>query len=92
MRIANYAVIALVTLVSIWVVVSMCIVCIPLRAMWDPRVQGKCIPGSALYSNGVLHIVTDFIIFALPLPVLVKLNMRRKQKIGLLAVFALGFL
>jgi hypothetical protein len=42
--------------------------------------------------NSIMHIITDFIIFALPLPVLVKLRINKKQKVGLIAVFSLGFL
>lgn len=41
--------------------------------------------------NTIIHIITDFMIFLLPIPVLARLSLHRKQKIGLLCVFSLGF-
>ena len=92
MRIANNALIGIVLVIDAWVMISQFIACIPLQASWDPSVPGKCLGLPVQIGNSVLHVITDFAIFALPIPVLAKLKMHRKQKIGLLAVFALGFL
>jgi len=92
MRIANYVLLGLVTATSIWVIVSQFITCIPLQKTWDPMVPGTCLNivevGKA---NSILHILTDFAIFSLPLPIIIPLKMHWKQKVGLLFVFALGF-
>ncbi|KAH7076445.1 hypothetical protein BKA63DRAFT_282814 [Paraphoma chrysanthemicola] len=66
--------------------------CRPLRKAWDFRVPGYCTP-----HHLVLHIISasintlsDLITVLLPQPVIWKLKMDRKRKIGLSAVFALG--
>jgi hypothetical protein len=92
MRIANMVVLGIVALCNLWVVVASCIQCIPLEAVWNPNVHGWCLDRSRVTSNIIIHIVTDFMIFALPLPALWKLNIYWKQKTALIAVFSLGFL
>ncbi|KAF5003129.1 hypothetical protein FDECE_10320 [Fusarium decemcellulare] len=67
--------------------------CVPLQAVWDPRVEGKCRPHQTTlwYINGVINIVSDVAILILPLPVVWKLNFPRTQKILLSGIFGLGF-
>jgi len=92
-RIANIVVLTIVMICNIWVFVGMFVGCIPLAKTWDPSIPGTCLPQiSVTLGNSILHVITDFIIFALPLPVLVKLNMNIKQKVALILVFSLGFL
>ncbi|KAF5026367.1 hypothetical protein F66182_1575 [Fusarium sp. NRRL 66182] len=66
--------------------------CIPLQAVWDPRIKGRCIAHTTTwwYINGVINIVSDFAIIIIPLPVVWKLNLARSQKILLSGVFGLG--
>lgn len=67
--------------------------CIPVEAFWKPNIQAKCIPNLPLwYINAGGNIITDIIIFALPLPIVWKLKMPNAQRISLIAVFGLGFL
>ncbi len=91
-RIANYALLGVVVACNVWVFISNFIQCIPLEAIWNPAVQGTCTSLSVNIGNSVLHIVTDFAIFILPIPSLIKLKIDKKQKIGLMVVFSLGFL
>ncbi|KAK5652229.1 hypothetical protein OQA88_10726 [Cercophora sp. LCS_1] len=91
LRIANLVVLAIVTACNIWVFISICIQCIPLQAVWDPTVKGWCLGLAGALGNSILHIVTDFMIFVLPLPALINLKIHRKQKIGLIVIFCLGF-
>ena len=91
-RIANYVLLGVVVACNVWVFISNFIHCIPLEALWNPEVKGTCLGVDVTISNSVLHIVTDFFIFLLPIPALAKLNINRNQKIGLLVVFSLGFL
>ncbi|KAK1753616.1 hypothetical protein QBC47DRAFT_415394 [Echria macrotheca] len=91
MRLANYIVMGTVVACNIWIFITSFINCIPLEATWDLSVQGKCLGLASALGNSIIHILTDFIIFALPLPVVVSLRIHRKQKIALMAVFCLGF-
>ncbi|KAH8901281.1 hypothetical protein GQ53DRAFT_629799, partial [Thozetella sp. PMI_491] len=88
---------------TIWVTVVTCIwgaastlavifVCWPVEAFWDNRVPGVCIPlEPQWYANAVGNIITDLIIFGLPIPMLWRLNLERHQRISLVAIFGLGF-
>ncbi|KXX80580.1 hypothetical protein MMYC01_202240 [Madurella mycetomatis] len=64
----------------------------PIQKFWLPEAPGTCIPSLPFwYVNAVGNIITDVIVFVLPLPVLSRLNLRRNQKLSLIAVFCLGF-
>ncbi|KAK8085696.1 hypothetical protein PG997_006967 [Apiospora hydei] len=66
--------------------------CNPMRRSWDVlETEGKCINQAALYiATAVANIVSDVILFVLPIPLVVKLHMPKMQKIGLFFVFAIG--
>lgn len=60
---------------------------------WDRDLRGTCLDvNAAAYANSGMSIVQDLIIVSLPLPVLHKLNMGLKKKIGVGLMFALGSL
>ncbi|KAH7112364.1 hypothetical protein EDB81DRAFT_670997 [Dactylonectria macrodidyma] len=67
--------------------------CIPLKALWDPSIKGKCLQNtlSLWYFNGVFNIVTDFAIIILPLPIYWKIQLPRAQKVYVMCIFGLGF-
>jgi hypothetical protein len=92
MRMINHLLIATIIVCNIWTVIAMFISCIPLQAVWDPSVKGWCLGLGLQLGNSILHVVTDFVIFILPLPVLFKLQLNRRKKIGLMLVFSIGFL
>ncbi len=91
-RIAVYVLLGVIVVCNVWAVISQLIQCIPIEANWNPNVQGTCFGLVLGKSSSILHIVTDFFIFVLPIPTLLTLKIHKKQKIGLLAVFSLGFL
>lgn len=91
-RIANYVLLGVIVACNVWVFINNFIQCIPLEAVWNPAVKGTCLGLAVTIGNSVLHIVTDFFIFLLPIPTLAKLKINQKQKIGLIFVFSLGFL
>lgn len=67
--------------------------CRPVEKFWKPTTPGHCLPSQQLYwFNAAGNIVTDVIIFALPIPVLWQLHMPRSQRISLIGIFCLGFL
>lgn len=67
--------------------------CNPVAKFWRADLPGSCIPNLPFwYINAAGNIATDLAIFIMPLPVLNKLQLRRKQKYFLIAIFSLGFL
>ncbi|KAN0096823.1 hypothetical protein V8E51_015628 [Hyaloscypha variabilis] len=66
--------------------------CHPVAFFWNRDIRGgTCINVNKLaYANSAMSIIQDLLIVALPLPVLAKLNMGRKKKIGVGFMFAVG--
>ncbi|KJR87983.1 uncharacterized protein SPSK_07044 [Sporothrix schenckii 1099-18] len=67
--------------------------CQPIHAFWDKSVPNHhCISDlPQWYINAAGNIATDILIFALPIPVLWRLNLPQSQRLSLIAVFGLGF-
>ncbi|KAK3905781.1 hypothetical protein C8A05DRAFT_12456 [Staphylotrichum tortipilum] len=66
--------------------------CSPIPKFWLSEIEGTCIPNLPFwYINAAGNIITDVIIFVLPLPALSRLNLRKGQKLALIGVFCLGF-
>jgi hypothetical protein len=66
--------------------------CTPIEAFWSPEKGGTCIPNLPFwYINAAGNILTDVIVFVVPLPALGGLNLRRSSKMLLLGIFSLGF-
>lgn len=68
--------------------------CQPLAGFWDKTLPGvKCLPDLSTWLGGAIgNILTDLVVFALPIPMLSKLNLPSIQKVVLLGIFSLGFL
>jgi hypothetical protein len=84
-----------VVLVShLYILATLFTACIPLSAFWDltpSRANAYCHPMSIYWSHAGLNIVTDFLIFILPLTVIHKIRTPRPQKIALVVIFLLAF-
>lgn len=67
--------------------------CTPIAAFWDKSIpNSKCIDNQVQwFSHAGINILTDVIVFVLPLPVIGKLNLAKGQKYSLLGIFCLGF-
>jgi hypothetical protein len=66
-------------------------ICTPDASRLDEAVPKVCLNVSAFwYANAAFNIVTDILICVLPIPVLMTLQLPRKEKYSLMAVFALG--
>lgn len=66
--------------------------CIPIAAV-IPGMAGRCLDTMPVwYFSSTLNIVTDILIFAIPLPCVYRLGMPRNQKVLVLFIFCLGFL
>ncbi len=67
--------------------------CLPVNKFWDLSVKGTCSNNGAEQDlNAIGNIITDFIVLVLPLPVILRLQLERPQKLALLGIFSLGFL
>lgn len=65
--------------------------CSPVRSAWDLTVPGTCIDRPALYQwTAILGAVTDILVLAVPIPIVVTLQVSLKQKIALVAAFSIG--
>ncbi|KAH6985168.1 hypothetical protein EDB80DRAFT_733386 [Ilyonectria destructans] len=65
--------------------------CVPVSFI-IPSMADKCLDTlPAWYSVTIVHIISDFIIFLIPLPAVLSLKLRLKQKILVASIFSLGF-
>ncbi|KAI4722973.1 hypothetical protein E4T48_00769 [Aureobasidium sp. EXF-10727] len=76
----------------LWGVFASIFICDPVRKVWRPMVPGHCL-GTRTYwlSVTAVNIVLDFAVLALPMPVISRLKLPKRQKIALVGVFLLGF-
>ncbi|KAJ4359464.1 uncharacterized protein N0V89_000018 [Didymosphaeria variabile] len=68
------------------------LICRPISYNWDQVNQtGSCGDLTAAYvSIGIVDVITDIIIFILPLPLISRLKMRRSTRFATMGLFALG--
>ncbi|GKU04574.1 integral membrane protein [Fusarium langsethiae] len=65
--------------------------CSPVDKSWNPLKEGQCLPpGPSFTGYAVVTIVSDIVVAILPIPVLLKLEIKLAKKIGLIAIFTLG--
>ena len=68
--------------------------CHPRKKLWDPlRTSGSCIDiNPELLFTAIFNMITDFAILILPMPSIWKLQMPKKRKIMVTAIFGTGSL
>jgi hypothetical protein len=67
--------------------------CKPVESIWNPRVAGKCINLTTIgVSGAIFSIVEDIVILILPIPQIIKLQMSKNKKWGLVLLFGIGSL
>ncbi|KAM0097231.1 hypothetical protein ACP6JE_008263 [Aspergillus fumigatus] len=65
--------------------------CRPLRAYWDKSIDGHCFDGNKFFIvNQAFNVIMDFVILALPIPMIWGLQRAWQDKLALNGVFALG--
>jgi hypothetical protein len=85
-------------LVMLWTIATVILgllACLPVPSFWDPAAYPDhyCMPIlPGWYSNSAVNILSDVVIFSLPIPVLWKLQMPKSQRISLIAIFGFGLL
>ncbi|KAF2747294.1 hypothetical protein M011DRAFT_477368 [Sporormia fimetaria CBS 119925] len=83
---------ALVFAAFITFLIALWVQCVPISSYWKLLADHRdCIPeGPPLVVQSTLNVVTDFMIYALPIPTLLKLSLPWNQRMGLIALFGFG--
>ena len=89
---AAWAMLAVVIIYNTWGFICTMTQCSPLESYWDFSIKGECRPIVYMWAVIGLHIATDFLIFFIPIPVVFKMRIPWRTKLGLILIFALGFL
>ena len=65
--------------------------CQPVQKSWLPRTPGSCLPNDTFfYALAAITIFCDVVIFVTPIPLLLRLRINLRRKLGLVALFMLG--
>ncbi len=81
------------TLWAVTLAFLLTLTCMPVAKFWDSSIEGRCLDNLTIwYIMASVNLITDFGIFSMPLPVIKKLQLPKRQKILLMGVFGLGFL
>lgn len=65
--------------------------CIPVSMLWDPSVLGHCININNFYfANAGIHMVSEILIYILPIQTLWHLHLPMRQKLGLCGLMSIG--
>ncbi|KAK0609585.1 hypothetical protein B0T17DRAFT_566464 [Bombardia bombarda] len=78
---------------GLWTLFSSVFNCYPVNYYWAfmQGVQGSCMDKSAItFSNAALNITTDIILLVVPVPLLWRLQIPKKQKLILMFLFGVG--
>ena len=90
-RLTLWAIGSFVLAYSLTQILGILLTCIPINAIWDPSVDGRCIDTIDVYLVcSSFNIATDVLILALPITKLWNLQISTSQKGQLCAFFALG--
>ena len=74
-----------------WSITGSLLICYPVHYFWDRKGTARCMNHEAKwFSDATVSIITDLILLSIPMPFLKGLNLPHRQKVGLIAVFALG--
>ncbi|KAI9651976.1 MAG: hypothetical protein M1829_001989 [Trizodia sp. TS-e1964] len=90
---ATWLLIGITVLYGISLVSVFANVCTPVPRFWTPTLNGTCLDFPTIsYFFAALNITIDAIIFLLPIPALVSLQLPPAKKFGLVSLFVLGLL
>ncbi|KAH0368355.1 hypothetical protein KCU89_g18665, partial [Aureobasidium melanogenum] len=83
--------IGVIVVYGLWSVFSTAFMCTPVAYFWDRSIGSHCLSRLGVwFANASINIVTDVVICLMPVPVLNRLKLPRKQKYALIGVFSLG--
>ncbi|KAK8054671.1 hypothetical protein PG994_009738 [Apiospora phragmitis] len=72
---------------------SLMFACRPIAASWDPLLAGTadCLDRPAIYvATAAIGVFTDVMLLVFPIPTIVGLNIRLRQKVALIGLFVVG--
>ena len=65
--------------------------CMPVQSFYDPSVSGTCIDSVSFYmASAILNAIHDFLILALPLPLVWRLQTTTRRKLAISSLFVIG--
>ena len=91
-NISTTVLLTLTAICGLWTLVSVLTACVPLAAFWDSSIKGVCHDYRWYASTSIMHILTDLLIYVLPIPAIKTLRLRFRLKTLLYSLFAFGFL
>ncbi|CRL20550.1 unnamed protein product [Penicillium camemberti] len=95
-RLATYILMGCLVVIGLWTTLSGFFFCNPVHAFWSPSEEVrkiKCLPsGPVWFTNAALQTVTDLVILILPMPLLWRLQLPKRQKWGIIVVLGLGII
>ncbi|KAJ4327041.1 hypothetical protein N0V84_002540 [Fusarium piperis] len=93
-RIATWSTIVFIGGYTVGIFFACIFSCKPIAMSWNVTItDGVCINRPSLYiATAVANIISDVILFFLPIPMVIKLQIPPRQKIGLVIIFGIGSL
>ncbi|KAJ9487648.1 hypothetical protein VN97_g5668 [Penicillium thymicola] len=92
----TYILMGCLVIIGLWTTLSGFFFCIPVHTFWSASAEvrnTKCLPAAPVwFTNAALQTITDLVILVLPMPLLWKLQLPKRQKWGILVVFGLGII
>ncbi|MCJ1463804.1 hypothetical protein MMC07_002413 [Pseudocyphellaria aurata] len=83
-----------ISIVALYYAISIVITifeCRPVARSWDKTIHGTCMNvGIFFYANASFNVVSDLMVMGLPVPVIAKLQLAKKTRIGLAFLFFVG--
>ncbi|PYH47899.1 uncharacterized protein BP01DRAFT_335541 [Aspergillus saccharolyticus JOP 1030-1] len=77
---------------GLWMIFSAVFFCIPVHAFWDTSMPRTCLSEAVVWClNAAFQISTDLLLVVLPMPLVIRLQIPKRQKVALIFIFALGF-
>lgn len=84
------------TVIFLWmvqIILTAVLLCQPTSLSWDPNARGHCGDQTIAYSAvGVVDLITDVVILALPIRMVLRLQISSAHKIALSCIFGAGFM
>lgn len=90
-NIAAHLVMGIVVTYGIAGVVATIFQCIPIAGSWDKSIDARCINSDSFWiAYAVLNILTDVMVLALPVPSIMGLHIKRRDRVMLCLLFLMG--
>jgi hypothetical protein len=90
-RVACWICMAVVVAWSIGTIAATILQCVPIAGSWDKSIHAVCINSDAFWlAYAILNVLTDALVLTLPLPQIIGLHLKLREKIMLFGVFLIG--